>query len=52
MCRRSLKTKEARLRGFGPVCWPRWQAQMKSLEPGHPKIVQAAITQPLFPDEV
>jgi hypothetical protein len=50
LCGRRLKTREARRRGFGPICWPRWLAESKDLEPGDPRLIQAAITQPLFPD--
>ena len=51
MCNRALTTREARRRGYGPICWPKWLAQMNGAEPGDPQKVQTAITQPLFPEE-
>ena len=29
-CGRKLKTEESRTRGFGKVCWEKWQMETKS----------------------
>ncbi|WP_394366810.1 DUF6011 domain-containing protein [Mesoterricola silvestris] len=52
MCRRRLKTPEARARGFGSTCWPRRVAYLKSLDQQDPRAVRAGIPTPLFPEEL
>jgi hypothetical protein len=49
-CRRYLQDADSRRRGFGPSCWKRWLASLASLDPSDPRVFQAAVTQPLFPE--
>lgn len=49
VCRRDLKTPQARRRGYGPVCWRRWTA-VAELAPEDPRRIQALPTLPLFPE--
>lgn len=49
-CRRHLKDAMARHRGYGPTCWAHWQASLEHLDPTDPRVFQAAITEPLFPE--
>lgn len=49
-CGRYLKDAVARHRGFGASCWKRWQASIKGLDPSDPRVFQATVTEPLFPE--
>lgn len=49
-CRRHLKNAKAQHRGYGSTCWAHWQASLEQLDPADPRVFQAAITEPLFPE--
>lgn len=49
-CGRYLKGSKARHRGYGPTCWERWQASLAHLDPSDPRVFQATVTEPLFPE--